>query len=266
MNQSNFVVYQMTHLPTTQYYVGSTADHRKRWARHRYEMRSHRHHNRYVAAMVSDGYDSHAWEFKILSKHPDEASAKAEEERQIRRGRRSRLCLNIGKHATGGDNLTAHPDRDGIVARRRGSQVAALALLTEDEKVAKWGRPGEKNGMFGRRHSDAAKAAVSAANKGVSRNKGVKRSVVTKAKLSIIASKRTGDRNAFYGKSHTAETKARISKAKAGQKPTNTRPIVAEGKNYESVTAAARTIGVSPALVIYRIKSKKWEYHHLINA
>ena len=265
MNQS-IVVYQMIYLPTGQYYVGSTCEPIKRWKRHRYEMRENRHHNRYVTALLKGGYTPGDWDFQVLSDHPDEGSAKAEEERQIRLGRKSRMCLNVGRHATGGDNLTDHPDRESIIERRRQSQILSISEMTRDERAKKWGRPGAENGMFGRKHSEAAKAAMSAANKGQSRNKGCRRSDATKAKLSAIASARTGPANPFYGKSHTVETKAKIAKSKAGQKPPNARPVVADGENYESVTAAARAIGVSPALVIYRIKSKKWEYHYLINA
>jgi group I intron endonuclease len=263
MDKSTYVVYQMTYTPTGQYYVGSTCEPLKRWRRHRYEMRKGRHHNRGVTAILVAGYVAVDWEFSVLSEHPDEVSGRVAEEVCLAKGRRDRLCLNIGRHATGGDNLSRHPDRSDIIMRRQAAQVAAIAKMTVEEKADRWGRCGKDNPMFGRARPDSVKAAISAANKGHSRNKGIRRSEATKARLSELASKRTGARNHFFGKSHTEATKAKLSEANKGRKPLNQRPVRCDGTSYEGVTDAARAIGVSPPLVIYRIKSKKWDYHYL---
>lgn len=263
MNAVPCVVYHMTYVPTGQYYVGSTYEPKKRWARHRYEMRRGCHHNRHVTAIVAKGYKAEEWDFSVISEHPDEVAGRLAEEECLKKGRRDRMCLNIGRHATGGDNLSQHPHRDAIVARRQAAQIAAIAKMTTEEKAEKWGRRGKDNPMFGRAQSARVKAALSVANKGHSRNKGIRMSEATKAKLSELASARTGARNHFFGKSHSAATKAKLSEANKGRKPPNQRPVRCDGITYEGVTAAARAIGVSPALVIYRIKSKKWEYHYL---
>lgn len=263
MNKSTYVVYQMVYTPTGQYYVGSTCEPLKRWKRHRYEMCKGRHHNRGVTAILVAGYVAADWEFSVLSEHPDEVSGRSAEEVHLTKGRRDRLCLNIGRHATGGDNLSQHPDRSDIITRRQAAQVVAIAKMTVEEKSDRWGRHGKTNPMFGRARPDSVRAAVSAANKGHSRNKGARRSEATKARLSKLASERTGARNHFFGKAHTEAAKAKQSAANKGRKPPNQRPVSCGGTAYEGVTDAARAIGVSPALVIYRIKSKKWDYHYL---
>ena len=83
---------------------------------------------------------------------------------------------------------------------------------------------------------------------------------------SKVASKRIGEKNPFYGKRHSEQTKKKLAAANTGKKPPNMRPVVADGQVYPSVTEVARFLKVTPALVIYRIKSTKWKYHYLINA
>lgn len=263
MAGTKFVVYQITYIPTSQYYVGSTGELKKRWDRHRREMKSGKHHNARMLDLLVSGYDPIDWAFAEISAHGDEVSAKVEEERLIKLGRRSLLCLNIGKHATGGDNLTAHPRRAEIMVRRIDTQRAALDLMTAEERRAKWGKSGDENGMHGRRHTEKSRHAMAAALKGHSHNKGCKRSDATRALMSKIASTRTGESNPFFGREHSDETKAKLSEANKGRRPPNLKSVRVEGKVYEGVTDAARAIGVSPPLVIYRIKSEKWDYHYL---
>ncbi|TXH17004.1 MAG: hypothetical protein E6R03_04585 [Hyphomicrobiaceae bacterium] len=266
VNASKFVVYQLSYKPTGQYYVGSTANLEKRRKRHFYEMRNRRHHNARIMELIGSGFSECDWDFEVISSHPDEESARQAEEEKLRAHRRCRLCLNVGRHATGGDNLTRHPDKDRIVACRKERQLEVIAKMSVAEKRVKWGKLGKDNPMYGRKHSEHAKAVMSRASLGHSRNKGLKRTQETCEKLSRIASLKVGAKNAFYGKKHSVATKAKLAEANKGRKPANMRPIKVGGVYYEGVTAAARALEVSPALVVYRLKSKKWDYHYLINA
>ncbi|WP_229753049.1 NUMOD3 domain-containing DNA-binding protein [Deinococcus aerophilus] len=92
-------------------------------------------------------------------------------------------------------------------------------------------------------------------------NFGLRRSDATRARISEAASARTEDKNPFYGHKHGDATKHRIAEQKRGQQPANSRPVVADGVAYPSVTAA-RHLHISPALVIYRLKSLKYDYHY----
>lgn len=84
---------------------------------------------------------------------------------------------------------------------------------------------GERNPMYGRHHTDEAKAAISAKLSGENSpmygksptNKGVPWTDEQKANLSA---KRMGANNSFFGKHHTDETKEKIRQAKLG-KPGN---------------------------------------------
>lgn len=263
MNTTFFIVYQMTYRPTGQFYIGSTSDKKKRWERHRYEMRKKSHHNHNVNVLLKAGYIEEDWNFEVLSEHDTEQEAKKAEETLIKQNIRSRLCLNVGRHACGGDNITRHPHKKEIISKRTQTQIKNMEAMSEEERKLKWGKSGKENPMYGKKHTAQSKKAVSDANKGCSRNKGIKRSESTKKKLSEIASKRVGEKNPFYGKKHSQQTIEKISAAKKGSKPTNMRKVLIEKNIYESVRHAAKEIGVSPSLVIYRIKSKKWDYHYL---
>jgi group I intron endonuclease len=261
-----YFVYQIVYLPTGKYYIGRTQNVVKRWDRHQKDLKDQTHHNIHMNTLVKNGYKPEDWEYKILGEFEDKKQADSEEERLICLGHIKEQCLNIGKNSVGGDNFSKHPEREKLIAGRKKDLLNWRLNLTDAEKKHFFSNSGVSNGMFGRTHSDAAKKIMSLARIGNNYAKGHKRSDETKAKLSEIASERIGDKNPFYGRRHTEETKKKLAEANAGKKPPNMRPVVAAGQIYPSVTEAARFLKVTPALVIYRIKSTKWEYHYLINA
>jgi len=261
-----YFVYQIVYLPTGKYYIGRTQNVVKRWDRHQKDLKDQTHHNIHMNTLVKNGYKPEDWEYKILGEFEDKEKADSEEERLICLGHKNEQCLNIGINSVGGDNFGKHPEREKLVAGRTEDLLNWMSKLTGAEKKSIFSRPGNLNGMFGKTHSDAAKKNISVASTGNSYAKGSKRSAEAKAKLSEMASKRIGDKNHFFGKCHSEQTKKKIAAANTGKKPANMRPVVVDGQIYPSVTKAARFLKVTPALVIYRIKSTKWEYYYLINA
>lgn len=83
-----------------------------------------------------------------------------------------------------------------------------------------------------------------------------------KERLSNFAKARTGSKNSFYGKSHTHESKEKMRKKMIGKLPSNIKSVTANGKIYCSVSECSRQNNISPATVIYRIKSKKYSYFY----
>jgi hypothetical protein len=79
------------------------------------------------------------------------------------------------------------------------------------------GKLGERNGFFGKKHTEEYKQKVSQERKGKWKawNKGIPMSLEARKKLSEYrkkeAWKMTGARNHFYGKSHTLETRYTLS-------------------------------------------------------
>lgn len=119
--------------------------------------------------------------------------------------------------------------------------------------------------MFGKNHSDETKNIISLKklgsspiNKGKSLEEivGVKRALEIKQILSDKAKSKTGDKNPFFNKRHSIQTKRRLSEKMKGRKPVNMRKVLIDTIIYESVTEAARNLLVSPATIIFRIKSQ----------
>nr|DAF93427.1 MAG TPA: intron associated endonuclease [Myoviridae sp. ctshb19] len=234
-------------------YVGRSEDIDKRIRSHFYTLRKGIHQNVNLQRDY-DKYGPDAFETKRMKLRTLRECMEAEQY-HLDSGKHK---YNIGKSNTCGDNLTDHPDREEIIARRSQSFKATVAKMTREERVEKYGKFGSKNGMYGYEHSDEAKASISRANKGNSYAKGAKRSDEHKAKLSAVASTRTGEKNPFYGKSHSEETRKKIQEANKGRLPPNTLKVRVGKKVYESATAAAKDLGCAVASIRNRIENPKF--------
>jgi hypothetical protein len=108
--------------------------------------------------------------------------------------------LYIHYNNSGGDTLTNHPEKENI------KQITKtindnFSKMTSEEKKNKYGKSGEKNGMFGKTHSEEARKNISEKNKGKTpKNLGNPCSDETKKKISEFAKTRTGNKNSFYKK------------------------------------------------------------------
>lgn len=140
-----------------------------------------------------------------------------------------------------------------------------MNLLSKDEKAIKFGLPGNLNPMYGRTHSQETKNIIShkrlgssPINKGKSLEDSVgsKRASEIRKLLSDKAKARTGDKNPFYNKSHSDKTKKHLSETMKGRKPSNMKKVIIDDLIFESVTEASRQLNVSPATILFRIKSK----------
>lgn len=257
-------IYEIRNKVTGKYYVGRAERFTVRFNRHRYELRHGRHHCLHLQrAWQKYGEDNFAF-VVVLECGIQEAT----EIEQLRLDTRDARMYNIGRGATGGDLISQHPQRASILARMSETLIQRFARMSEEERSLIYGRPGELNGMYGRRHSAESRRKMSettlrAMKRGEAHhNFGLVRSDQTRRRMSEIASARTGPANSFYGKRHTEETRALIAAKKRGGRPSNERPVLVGAVEYPSVTEAARQLGVSPALVIYRIKSPKYDFRY----
>ena len=115
--------------------------------------------------------------------------------------------------AGGGDCISNHPD-NLLIREKIGRSVRERnSKMSKEELVEKYGNPGEKNGMYGRTHSEETKRKLSERHKGNTYAKGAIRSDEYKAKVSKrMKGLLVGDKNPFYGKKHSKETLEAISK------------------------------------------------------
>jgi len=132
--------------------------------------------------------------------------------------------------------------------------------LTKEEKQQKYGQSGEKNGMYGRTHTDEVKKRSSEMHKGNTYCKGKKASDETRHKMSIVASQRIGDANPFFGKHHSEETKQKIREANKGRLPPNTTQLVIDNVHYNSLADASRELDIPVPTILWRLKSKNKKF------
>jgi group I intron endonuclease len=249
--------YTLTDSKTGKFYVGSTKDIAQRVDRHFKELRENRHHCKPLQDLWN-GSKVHL----VISEYATESREEAYflEQDIIDRYQDSPLMLNVGMGVRGGDNLSRNPDREAILARIKESLLERLEHMTPLEKRLMYGKPGERNGMWGRTHTPEARAKISEANLGVTRRSGFTLSEEHRKMISEHAKTRTGKKNPFFGKHHSDETK-QLNSEKAKQRvadgfiPGNARKVTVDGKEYPSVTEAARQLGIGAALVIFRINS-----------
>jgi len=252
-------VYVIRQLSTGRRYVGGSARLNARWGRHRRDLLAGVHHCEPLQAAFNASHPDD-FVFEILERcSPEEVRGK--EQLQLD-------CLkpgdfNVAIDAVAGDMLSRHPRKATIVAKRVKAQRAIIDTMSETERMARWGKPGALNGMFGRRHSAEVIAAEKKRMKGKpSPFQGKRHSDSSKALLSAAARKRVGAKNAFFGRHHSAKTRAKLAAARRGKLPTNTLAVMANGVRYVSLTEAARQLGVVTGTISFRIRSPNFDYQY----
>lgn len=249
-------------------YVGSTNNLNQRLMDHRSSLRRGVHRNSRLQKAYNNG--------SFISVTADECASREEAfalEQKFIDCLPEEALLNIGLGTIGGDNLTRNPDRDKIIDKMTRSVNERFASLTPEERRVQYGKPGDRNGMYGRTHTQETRELIrrkvcTPENIAASRARrlGVKVGEETRRKISEFAKTRTGEKNPFYGRHHTEETRRRLAEMNKGNIPTNARKVEIDGIQYVSLTEAARQLDVVPATILYRLSSKnpKFESYRLV--
>lgn len=256
--------YALIEINSGKCYIGSSGRVEYRLSQHVSDLRAGRHHCKPLQQLWFDGgrFETNIYRTATLEE------ARAQEQALISTfaAAEPTLLLNVGLGVNGGDNLTRNPDRDAIVEKISvGSRNHFAGLTVDEREVRAQAYRGENNGMYGKSHTAAAKERLSVLHTGNQYALNHTRTVEQRQRISEYASTRIGELNPFYGKSHNEATRAAISaknKAayEAGLLPPNSRKVVVNGTIFESLSAAAREIGISPALMVYRIRNISSKY------
>lgn len=229
-------IYQIINTLNNHSYIGSSAKLSKRWTTHKRQLRQGKHHNIYLQRAV-DKYGIDNFTFTILEQTDD---LFAREQHWIDT---LKPAYNLGS-VGGGDNTSNHPNKVEISKRKSISQKARMENLTPEERQAMRERAtgsNNPNWQGGKTFFTCPKC-------------GKEHRITTKPKTCSNCRNRNGNLNPFFGKVHTKETKAKLRNHKLGIKPKNTKSITIDGITYLSQSDAAKALGISPALITYRIK------------
>lgn len=230
------VVYLVTSPRSTGFYIGSTTNFGNRISAHMSELRNGCHANSNLQNMfnLTGGV-----EFTVLNEGSRE-DMYLEEQRWL--DDNDPDMLNISANVKGGDSFRRHPDQERF---RLNKSIAVT---------------GDKNPMYGRTHTDAAKDKISRANKGNQYSLGRTHTEENKKLFSDLAKLRTGEKNSFFGKSHSIEYKQAASERMRGCKPSNSNQIEIDGVLYLSQADAAKALGVAQGTITHRLGSKNSKY------
>ena len=247
--------------PEGKYYIGYSCDIHKRWKTHKSTLKTNKHCNIRMQRAY-EKYGSDCFDYEILQECETEEEAQECELSYLEDLTIRDKLYNLHYNSSGGDLTTYHPDREEIIEKRKNTIKENVSKMSKEERQERWGQSGEKNGMYGRTHTDEVKRLYSDIHKGNTYNLGRKASQETKDKMSVIASERLGEKNPFFGKKHSEETKQKVREtkqkniAKYGRTlPTHTREILIDGKTYISASEAGRQLNVCTATILHRIKS-----------
>ena len=246
------------------YYVGSAVNFKKRFDRHIKSLFKNKHHN-IILQRAFNKYGIDYLKTSIIEKVEYTKNLILEKEQyyidEYKKNYGDRCC-NLSD-ASFGDTKTNHPRRKEIIEKTKSTLHELYSEMSPEEKKQKYGNCGNKNGMFGKTHSEEVRKKL----------KERKYSEQTKEKMSLSAIKkfekrpdlkenlsknaqlRTGEKNPFYGKKHSEETRQKIAEKNKGKVPTNAIKIVINDKEYSSYHEASYDLGIPHTTIRWRCMS-----------
>jgi group I intron endonuclease len=255
-NQKIIGVYKISNTLSGRYYIGYSTNINKRFTVHRSKLKQNCHDNIFLQRAYNlDGEDKFIYE--IIHICDTEEEAKEIELQYLTDLTIRNIIYNLNFNNSGGDLLTHHPDKEKIRERILKSQAETISKMTSEERSQKYGKFGDKNGMYGKTHTEEVKKMNSELKKGrVPVNKGKKASEETRQKISENAKLRIGEKNSFFGKHHSEETKQKIREKKIGNIPPSNKEIIIDGFFYISMSEASRQLNIPVPTILWRLKSK----------
>ncbi len=248
--------YKIQNIVNDKYYYGSTVAGKSRFYQHRTDLKRGDHHCIYLQRAYNK-YGSDSFRYMIDIVFDNEEDARNHEQHIIDTVPN---LYNTSKCASGGDLISYHPNKQEIIKKMKISLKKRYDNMTPEQRKQIYGKSGELNGMYGKTHTEEVKMKLSLRMKGNQYAKGTTRTEEHKLKLSKLAKNRKGSLYPFYGKHHSGKTKEILRQKNKGKLPTNIRPVIINGVEHESVTQAARNLGVSPGTIIYHIKKGRYHY------
>ena len=259
-------VYKISNLVSDRYYIGYSKNINKRFCVHRSKLKNSCHDNIFLQRAYNlDGEDKFIYE--IIHKCNTDKEAKEIELQYLTDLTIRDKLYNLNYNNSGGDLLTTHPDKESIRKQILKSYAETISKMSSEERKEKYGKNGERNGMYGKTHTEAARKKISEIRK--NKNTGEENSFFgkhhtkeTRQKMSKIAKNRIGEKNPFFGKHHTEETKEKLrEKIKGTQSPSRI-SISIDNINYVSMTDASKKLSIPLPTILWRLNSKNPKFNN----
>ena len=254
-NQKIIGVYKISNILSGRYYIGYSTNINRRFTVHRSKLKQNCHDNIFLQRAYNlDGEDK--FKYDIIHICDTEEKAKEIELQYLTDLSIRNIVYNLNFNNSGGDLLKNHPDKEKIREKILNSCKETLNKMTPEERSQKYGKFGDKNGMYGKTHTEEVRKMNSELKKGNTYCKGKKASEETRQKMSENAKLKIGDKNPFYGKHHSEETIKKIKERSKGRLPPNIIKILIDGNIYISITEAGRQLNIPVPTILWRLKSK----------
>ena len=253
-------VYKISNVLSDRYYIGYSKNINRRFCVHRYKLKNSCHDNIFLQRAYNlDGEDKFIYE--IIHRCNTEKEAKEIELQYLTDLSIRDKLYNLNYNNSGGDLLTNHPDKESIRDKIMKSYTETMSKMSSEERKQKYGKIGERNGMYGKTHTEEARKILSEIKK--NKNTGEENSFFgkhhtkeTKQKFSEIAKQRIGEKNPFFGKHHTEETKEKLREKIKGTQSTSRISISIDNINYVSMTDASKKLSIPLPTILWRLNSK----------
>lgn len=234
-------VYRIRNKINNKSYYGSSINIEKRWIKHKRELNSKTHIN-IILQRAWIKYGESNFEFEIIEECLLEELIEKEQKY---------LDLNpdynIGRHSSGGDNLTNNPNRDEIIEKIKESVRFRYNSMSDEEIKAKHSKPMEKNPNW--------RGGTSFIYCSCGVRIGYNRINCAKCRP------RNGKYNPFYGKKHSKNTIKKLSLIKKGKYNGNQNlEIIINGIIYKSYGEASKALKIPLTTIRWRVLSKNIKY------
>lgn len=260
-NQKIIGVYKISNTLSGRYYIGYSTNINRRFSVHRSKLKQNCHDNIFLQRAYNlDGEDKFIYE--IIHICDTEEESKKIELQYLTDLTIRNIIYNLNFNNSGGDLLTHHPDKEKIRKKILKSYTETLNKMTPEERSQKYGKFGDKNGMYGKTHTEEVRKMNSELKKGNTYCKGKKVSEETRQKMSENAKLKIGDKNPFYGKHHSEETIKKIKEKSKGRLPPNIIRVLIDGNVYISMTEASRQLNIPTPTILWRLNSNNPKFNN----
>lgn len=236
-------IYMIKNLINGKKYYGSSKNIEKRWKNHLNKLIKNKHENCKLQRAWNK-YGQEHFEFKVIELTSIEELLLTEQKYLNENPE-----YNIGKHASGGDNLSQNPNKKEIIQKISKSTVKKHNSMSKEEKKSRYEYlNGEKNPNW--RGGTSKKYCK--CGKSISPNNTTCRNCMDNS----------GEKNPFYGKTWSKEHKEYLSNLFKNKEVFNSRcvEITINGVDYKSYSAAAKVLNINQLTLRHRVLSKNPKY------